>query len=167
MRSGSCLLQQMPATRPSSSLGRTISMLLPVVVPLVLLTAIAFANPLDPSWMAGVYDGGDGDDIVSLVYDATAANTAARPHIAPFPCRSDAWLASAIPCSPGDRLARSSRSPPFVFCGVRSCPQVSAIPRPPRSPHSSTQPRASSQIHDGATSTKRFGSVAEGNHVPG
>ena len=143
MRSGSCLLQQMPATRPSSALGRTISAL-PVVVALMLLPATAFASPPDPSWIAGVYDGGDGDDIVTLVYETTAANTAARPHLAPTPCRPDVWLESAVPCSP-DRLARSSRSPPFVFCGVCSCPQVSAISRSSGSFHKS---RAPSQIHD-------------------
>src|SRR5215470_2130844 len=124
MRSGSCLLQQMPATRPSSALGRTISTL-PVVVALMLLPAAAFASPPDPSWIAGVYDGGDGDDIVTLVYETTAANTAARPHLGPFPCRQpDVWFKSAVPCSP-DRLARRSRSPPFVVRGVCSCLQGS------------------------------------------
>ena len=125
MRSDSCLLLQMPATRPSSALGRTISTL-PVVVALMLLPTAAFASPPDPSWIAGVYDGSDGDDIVTLVCETTAANTTARPHLVSFPCRPDVWLKSAVPCSPG-RLARSSRSPPLVLCGVCSCPPASAI----------------------------------------
>jgi len=48
---------------------RVISVPLPVVLTLVLLPLLAFANPPDPSWIAGIYDGGDGDDVVTLVYE--------------------------------------------------------------------------------------------------
>ena len=46
---------------------RTLSIYLPIVVTVAILPAIAFASPPDPSWIAGIYDGADGDDIVSLV----------------------------------------------------------------------------------------------------
>ena len=34
---------------------------------LVLLTPIAYASPPDPSWIHGLYDGGDFDDVVVVV----------------------------------------------------------------------------------------------------
>jgi hypothetical protein len=46
---------------------RALSPFLPIIVALILLPAVAFASPPDPSWIAGIYDGADGDDIVSLV----------------------------------------------------------------------------------------------------
>jgi len=36
---------------------------------LILLPVIAFASPPDPSWIAGIYDGADGDDVVTFVYE--------------------------------------------------------------------------------------------------
>src|SRR5215470_805389 len=73
MRSGACLLQHMSTAEPSSARGRATSTLLPVIVALILLPAIALASPPDPSWIAGMYDGGDGDEIVILVYETPAA----------------------------------------------------------------------------------------------
>src|SRR5215813_2574930 len=65
---------------------RAITTLLPIVLSLILLPTIAFASPPDPSWVAGFYDGADGDDIVSLVYESSAASAAAPPHLCPLPC---------------------------------------------------------------------------------
>ena len=55
------------STEPSPSMRRAISISLPIVLPLILLPVIAFAIPPVPSWIAGVFDGADADDIVSLV----------------------------------------------------------------------------------------------------
>src|SRR5215470_3070402 len=74
MRSDSCLQQQMLGTRPSSLLGRTISTLLPGVVALMLLPAIASASPPEPSWIGGIHDSGDGDHIVTPVYETTVSS---------------------------------------------------------------------------------------------
>jgi len=57
---------------------RRTSTFLLVVAVLILLPAIAFASPPDPSWIAGIYDGTDGDDIVNLV-DQTAGTEAVSP----------------------------------------------------------------------------------------
>src|SRR5262249_50075828 len=52
----------------------------PVLVALVLLlpvcslTGLAYASPPDPSWIRGVYDGADYDDVVILI--TSAAGTA-------------------------------------------------------------------------------------------
>jgi len=40
--------------------------LLSVVVALILLPAMACASPPDASWIVGIYDGADGDDIIAL-----------------------------------------------------------------------------------------------------
>jgi hypothetical protein len=34
------------------------------------LPAVAYASPPDPSWLAGIYDDGDADDVVTLVTSA-------------------------------------------------------------------------------------------------
>ena len=53
--------------------------LLSVVAAMILIPAIAFASPLDPSWLGGVYDGADGDDVVRLVNDLVASKSACLP----------------------------------------------------------------------------------------
>jgi hypothetical protein len=62
--------------------------ILPIVMALVLLPAIAFASPLDPSWVVGIYDGADGDDIATLIAENAAANTPLRERIPPPVCLS-------------------------------------------------------------------------------
>ncbi len=39
---------------------------------LVTLSSLAYASPPDPSWIAGIYDDADLDDVVGLVTSATA-----------------------------------------------------------------------------------------------
>jgi hypothetical protein len=63
------LMPQSCATRSKQA-----SRILLIVIALVLLPALAFASPPDPSWIVGIYDGADGDDIVTLVADTAAAN---------------------------------------------------------------------------------------------
>src|SRR5262245_24464861 len=90
----------MPTADPSGSLGQRISTCLPMIVALILLPGIAFASPPDPSWIAGMYNGGDGDDIVTLVYETTAANTTARLDIAPTVCLPEMWLREIVASPP-------------------------------------------------------------------
>ena len=35
--------------------------------PVIGLTALAYASPLDPSWIQGIYDGADADDVIFLL----------------------------------------------------------------------------------------------------
>ena len=35
--------------------------------PVIALTALAYATPLDPSWIRGIYDGADYDDVILLI----------------------------------------------------------------------------------------------------
>ena len=58
-------------------------LLIAVVVALpAVLTALAYASPPDPSWIKGIYDDGDFDNVVVLITSATA-------HLAP-PAPTDA-----------------------------------------------------------------------------
>ena len=89
MRSGSCPRQQMPPTEPSRSMWRAMAASLPIAATLILLPAIAFASPPDRLWIAGIYDGADGDDLVTLVYETAASHPAVLAYVAPLPCLSD------------------------------------------------------------------------------
>ena len=68
----------MQPSRRYRSIGRAIYTVLPIVVTLMLLPTIAYATPPDPWWIAGIYDGVDGDDIVTLVYETSGSKAAAR-----------------------------------------------------------------------------------------
>ncbi len=50
-----------------------------VVLPVGGLTPLAYASPPDPSWIRGIYDGADYDDVVLLI---TSRSGLPRP-----PCR--------------------------------------------------------------------------------
>jgi hypothetical protein len=89
---------------------------LPLIAPaLILLPAMAFASPPDPSWIAGIYDGADGDDVVSLVYETSAANTAAPSHVGPLPCLAEISFDGIVCSVPDSRLTRRPRSPPILW----------------------------------------------------
>src|SRR5262249_50063777 len=84
--SSPCLPQRMPPSRLFGSVRRAIFASLSIVVALILLPPIALANPPDPSWVFGIYDGADGDDIVTLVCENIPANVLVCVHIAPLLC---------------------------------------------------------------------------------
>lgn len=67
-----------------------IPILLLLILPLVAAKPLAFASPPDPLWLAGVYDGADGDDVVTLILDRAGSDHVARGEI----------LASAAPAQP-------------------------------------------------------------------
>lgn len=46
-----------------------------LVSPLVLLTPLAYATPPDPSWIRGLYDDGDFDDVVALLISEVGLST--------------------------------------------------------------------------------------------
>jgi len=110
MRSGSCPRQQMPAR----IVWGAISTSLPIVLALILLPAIAFATPPDPSWIAGIYDGADGDDIVSLVYQTSAASAPASSPVGPLPCLPGIFLEGIARIVSGRRFTPGPRSPPIL-----------------------------------------------------
>src|SRR4029077_11164877 len=64
--------------------GRLCGVGLPAVLPLLLLSSLvvivplAYAGPPDPTWIPGIYDNADYDDVVGSVTDGSAAS-AGRP----------------------------------------------------------------------------------------
>ena len=80
-----------------------------VLAGLVALTPLAYASPPDPSWIRGVYDDGDSDDVVVFV---TSSGGAVEPFplddIHPVPIvvaqvpQSDerSWLAPTLSSNP-------------------------------------------------------------------
>ena len=114
MRSGSGPRQEPLPREASCSVPRAIATYLPIVLALILLPSIAFASPPDPSWIAGFYDDADGDDIVSLVYEISATNTAASLYIGPLPCLTDISVEGIVRIVPGCHFNSSSRVPPVL-----------------------------------------------------
>jgi hypothetical protein len=164
MRSGSCPRQPTPGIKPSSALRRTIPTLLPVVA-LILLPAIAFVSPPDPSCIAGIYNGGEGDHIVTLLYETAAADTAIRPHVVPLPCLPDIRLDGIAPCLPGKCFAWNSRSPPLTFHGVCSWLQVSAMLPSVRSSHDFLPSCSFRRNRDGLRTADPSRSIADADHA--
>src|SRR5215510_7940542 len=96
MHRDSCPQHQMQSSKRWTSRGRAVYTVLLVVMTLVLLPAIAFATPPDPWWIAGIYDGGDGDDIVTLVYETSGSNVAALSQTPPLLSLTEASFASIV-----------------------------------------------------------------------
>ena len=121
MRPGSYPRHPLSPPEPSRSMRQAISAALPIVLALILLPTLAFASPPDPSWVAGFYDGADGDEIVSLVYETSAANHTALSHLGPLPCLLEISLEGIVCNIPDRHFTRGPRSPPILFSGVRIC----------------------------------------------
>ena len=114
MRPGSCPRQPLSLLVPSRSVRQAIAAALPVVLALILLPPLAFASPPDPSWVAGFYDGADGDDVVSLIYDTSAANQTAPAQLGPLPCLLDMYLDGIVRHVPDHHFTRGPRAPPLL-----------------------------------------------------
>ena len=124
MRSGSRPQQQMPSPALSRSTSRVSSTVLPVLLALILLPVIAFASPPDSSWIAGIYDGADGDDIVSRVYETAGVEAASTRPVPPLPRSSEISIVSSPSTIHGLPACQLTRAPPaplaLIFYGVRS-----------------------------------------------
>src|SRR5215468_12517977 len=107
MRSGSRpRASRTPLTGLYPSPSRVNFTLLAVVLVLILLPVIAFASPPDPSWIAGIYDGADGDDIVMLVYKTAAVEAKAVADISLLPWQTKMALERVPHVVPNHRFTR-------------------------------------------------------------
>ena len=167
MRSGSCPQRHTPPPELSFSVRRAIFASLAIVVTLILVPAIAFASPPDQLWIAGIYDGADGDDIVTLVYEAAGVEAAWTRSVPLLPRSSEILLVSVLSAIHRLPACQSTRAPPtspaLIFYSVRSrqqflaafpasyvtqrnllptpcCPRIGEAARP-GSLHSSPSPR--------------------------
>src|SRR5262252_440746 len=83
-----------------------------LVVTLILIAPIAFASPPDPSWIAGIYDDADGDDVVTLGYETAGIEAASLESVLPHPRASSVPLASGPGAVLGFSLHQFARGPP-------------------------------------------------------
>src|SRR5215813_11768022 len=114
MRPGSCPRQPLSPPEPSRSMRQAIAAALPIVLALILLPPLAFASPPDPSWLPGFYDGADGDDIVSLIYETSAASAPSQSHVGFLPCLLGISSDGIVHSVPGNRFTPGPRAPPAL-----------------------------------------------------
>ncbi|HZP38475.1 MAG TPA: hypothetical protein VFE48_18465 [Methylomirabilota bacterium] len=83
---------------------------------LVLLRPMAWAEPVDPSWIAGYYDGGDFDEVVSAIASssAIAGAPASLPQALPRVPDRPAEHRGEVP-PPHSRPSLLTRAPPPPF----------------------------------------------------
>ena len=81
---------------------------------LVTLIPPAYASPPDQTWIAGLYDDADHDDVVLAITDATGSPAISRTAIAPVRV-SNAPVAFAGPTRPdvASRISLVDRAPPL------------------------------------------------------
>jgi hypothetical protein len=89
--------------------------LLAAVVALVALLApvLAAANVPDPTWIPGMYDGGDADEILALVWDETPAIATIAPAVLEPPAVIIESASPVAPAAPSVARAAASRAPPL------------------------------------------------------
>jgi hypothetical protein len=122
MRSGSCQQRHIPPLEVSFSVRRAIFASLPIVVALILLPTIAFISLPDPSWITGIYDDADGDDIVILDYQPIAAVAISQqPFLSP-PYLSERFLASEPRSVDGVPAVQFARGPPSPVTSIFGTP---------------------------------------------
>jgi len=80
----------------------------------LLAPMVAAANVPDPTWVPGMYDGGDADEILALVWDGAPALAAQPPALLAPDAVVLASFPAVAPAPP--RLARpaASRAPPLA-----------------------------------------------------
>src|SRR5882672_4187717 len=78
------------------------------------VVCLAHASPPDPTWIPGIYDDADGDDIVSLIASGTGHLPPAAPTDLPFIARLVARLTPTLERMPLGlwASAASPRAPP-------------------------------------------------------
>ncbi len=95
---------------------------------LALLVPLAYASPPDPTWIPGLYDNADYDDVVGLVTDGTGASSSQAP------ARVERGLVAFAPLSePGPvphrtPRAQISRGPAVEACDASVNLQPNPVP---------------------------------------
>lgn len=107
-------LQNMARTQFAEPLIFRVGVIALVMIAQASLSAIAFASPADPSWISGIYDDADYDDVVALAATGTGTVAPAMPALLrPSPLR----LGRLPDCGEPAALVRSAsalrpRAPP-------------------------------------------------------
>ena len=85
-----------------------------IVITLVALRALAYASPPDPSWIAGIWDDDDFDDVIILITHTSCSSDPTLP-VTPTPGTAIISLLPAIDDKPIPAPTTSvlhSRAPP-------------------------------------------------------
>jgi hypothetical protein len=92
-----------------------VTRLVAAVLVLVALLApvMAAANVPDPTWIPGMYDGADADEILALVWDETPAIAAIPPALLQPQAAIIESASRAAPAAPSVARAAASRAPPL------------------------------------------------------
>ena len=85
-----------------------------LVLVALLAPMLAAANVPDPTWIPGMYDGGDADEILALVWDGMPALTAAGPGLLEPHAVCLVAPAAVISAPPHRARPAASRAPPLV-----------------------------------------------------
>lgn len=126
-----------------------IAMFFSIVVALILIVPIAFASPPDPSWIAGVYDGADGDDIMACDYEPVAGVGVSEQPSLSSPRLSKRFLVSGPSRNvDGVPAIQFTRGPPSsvtrLFCAAAS--QLQSCARLDPSLHRMRKPQSTRPI---------------------
>jgi len=84
-----------------------------LVLVALLAPALAAANVPDPTWIAGMYDGGDADEILALVWDETPAIAAIAPTLLEPQAAVIDPASPVAHAAPSVVRAAASRAPPL------------------------------------------------------
>jgi hypothetical protein len=114
---------------------------IPIVSVLIVLPSAGLASPPDPTWINGIYDGADFDDVVSLVTDTPVSSGEASYQLVIPRSSSVGVLTWRVSSRVGSFRLQPLRGPPRVF--VSSCHWSRQCSRSPRSP--------SSLVHESVT----------------
>ena len=88
---------------------RLVLVALVLIGPIVALTPLAYSTPLDPSWICGIYDAADYDDVVLLITSEAGRVT---PSCYPSSFRAWSLLGFSRMQERASRPPRSRRSTP-------------------------------------------------------
>jgi len=83
-----------------------------VVAVLAVWVALAYASPPDPSWIPGIYDDRDYDDIIGMVTDGAGVNDARAPQVVRSPLVDILHSAVATPIPDATAHEETIRGPP-------------------------------------------------------
>ena len=112
-----------------SSHSMRLATFLSITVALILIAPIALASPPDPSWVAGIYDGADGDDVVSLIYDTAGVEAVPLGSVLPLRGSFTVLPVSSPGAIHGFPLHQFTRGPPFS-CSLIISELLSRLRRP-------------------------------------
>ena len=85
-----------------------------LVLVAVLAPVLAAANVPDPTWIAGMYDGGDADEVLALVWDETPGLAAVPPALLEPHAVVIELSPRVVPPARSVARAAASRAPPLA-----------------------------------------------------